>query len=378
MPRCDLYESYDKPISLKGATKNTCRFHKAPQKFSPSEVGPAGLCPEIYYLAYPYLFAEVYGAKLTAGEGRRLQFTCPNADTRLMFEVVHTQISLYDRMKNMIKIAISRFLHMAMMHCGIDLKLVDLPQLLPPACPHSLAKTGDVYHINFGLFNNLCPAAFRSVFPYYAVNFLRNKGGRPLLTDLVACPDHKKHLMFDISNNCIGKNDKSSEEICHATDDINIQMIKKDSVNPAMKEIFSIGDIMKGLNFPCPMLLNVGIPYYLTLYHGGKLGFYTYNHKSAIIQCPNTKGRVSVEVILEDSNVVFKILDAAGEHTCPHDIKPGENYLFSVDDKNRAIMEKLNLLIFYSVLAKETADPIIVENITDQSKYKIARLKNNF
>ncbi len=375
MPICELYDVYRGPLSLTRASRNSCRFHKAPHKFESSEVAPEGLCPEVYYLAYPYLFAIVYGAKLRTGKGEGFQFTCPNADAPVKFEVIKTKLSPHDRIKNVVKKVISPFFHIAMMHSGIDLKVIDIPDSLPLKCPHSSVKKGRVYHINFGQFNNLCPAAFRSLFPYTAINYLRKKENRGILTDLVACPDHRKNLIFDISNKDIKKSGHDSEKICHVTEDINIQTIKDSSFHIENREIFSIGDIMKGLNSPCPILLNIGIPYYLTLYHKGKLGFYTYNSKSAIIQCPNTDKRVTAEVILEDSKIKFKILEIAGGHKCPHDIKPGDSYELPVNDKTRYIVEQLNLLILYSILAEESANPIIIKNIADQSQFKIVRSK---
>jgi hypothetical protein len=315
----------------------------------------------------------VYGAKFITVKGKVFQFTCPNAGSPVKFEVIKTKLSLHDRIKNVLKKAISPFFHVAVMHSGIDLKVIDIPNSLPLKCPHSSVKKDRVYHINFGQFNNLCPAAFRSVFPYFAVNYLRKKQNRSILSDLVACPDHKKNLIFDISNKDIKKSGYDSEKICHVTEDINVQTIKGSPVYTENREIITIGEIMKGLKFPCPILLNIAIPYYLTLYHKGKLGFYTYNSKSAIIQCPNTYKRVTAEVILEDSKIKLKILEIGGGHKCPHDINPGDNYEFPVNDKTRYIMGQLNLLILYSILAKETDDPIIIKNIADKSKFLIAR-----
>ena len=371
MPLCDLKNVYCDPLLLKAAANNTCRFHCAPREFTPSDIGSKGLCPEVYYLAYPYLFALVYGAKLETGGGGVFEFACPNFNAGVRFEVVKTKISLFDRIKNIVKKVISPLFHVVQMQCGIDLKLVGVGDSLPPQCPHSSRSTGEIYHINFGQFNDLCPAAFRSVFPYYVLNHLRRRAGRPVMTDLVACPDHKKNLIFAVSDNENAKNGADTEEICCATDGIDIQTIKGGALYIEEGSRFSIKTVLEKLGFPCPMLLNVGIPYYLTLSHGGKLGFYTYDPKSAMIQCPNTHKRVTVEVVLEDSRVIFKIHDVAENQECPRNIKPGDRYGIPVDDKHRSVMEMLNLLIFYSVLAKQTAGPLDLTNINHQSQFRI-------
>lgn len=378
MAVCSLIDIYKSRISLIDA-KAACHFHSAPYAFAPLELGPGGLCPEAYYLFYPYLFALVYGADLDLGRQGPFSLTCPHPEIEMKFQIIKTRPALREQMKNIIKSAIANIYQVAMQRLNIALMPTGSARLEFTCCPHPGMEKDKVYRINFGNLKGLCPAALRSIFPYLACNYLRKKSGKDYPAKYVACPDHIKRLRFKIGHLSDEKkakepfNEKNHLEICNVPGGIQIQRIS-DENGLFIKDLsyFSIIDMTRKINFPCPVLLNVAFPYYLAVSKNGKLGFYTGSFKSAMIQCPNPEVGVQAKICKVDSNIEFRITDVEGKAECPCNIKKGDILKISAGiNKDGFSLEDFNLLFFYSMLAGEVSKPFIVKSIINKSVFKV-------
>ena len=365
---CDLINVSEDPISLKQFQK-PCHFHLTERTFESTQVIPGNLCPEVYYLTYPYMFATAYGAKFEDTKKNKKTFCCPNPKIRAEFELERTKAPAYERFKNAVKVVLgsSMIYQVAMQYCGVNIKVKKNQNEKFSQCPKKNMNKGDRYSINFGEKEGvgMCPAGFRSVFPYQSLNFLRSKNGnnKDQITT-VTCPDHIKQLQFTVGKNN-NKSNADSNEVCEISDDVNIKMEDKDT---------SMRNIMMDLKFPCPVLFNIGFPYFLTVANGGKLGFYTNSHRSAMIQCPNSKVRVHARIGKSKNGKYFEyvITNVDGKNECPKGIKTGDIFKLPIKKSDQKVdFDDLNYIIYYSAIAKEQNNKISIQRPFNNKHYSL-------
>lgn len=371
-----------KVCSLKNVTNDSifldsfvkpCHFHLSAREFGQKKIMPDGVCPEMYYLTYPYYFATAYGAKFN----QKLFFSencyikCPKKDARIEFELQKTPAPFYEKFKNIIKkvLASSMVYQVAMQYCGVVLKIRNKSDPKNKFCPKQKMFEKNNFSINFGdeEGRGLCPAAFRTIFPYQALMHLRrlfqNKKNR--IFPLVTCPDHLKQLHFKIKPN---QNEKVDEHnsICEIDDDITVE-------TQGNKK--KVDEIMQDLGFPCPVMFKIIFPYYLTINNGGKLGFYTGKHRSAMVQCPNSKVKVHSEVGLSSKKDCFeiKITNIGGCSKCPKNIKKNDIYKINLnkDTKKKFNIHDLNYILFYSSIVRDNKESISLKAPFSENEYNI-------
>ena len=199
------------PCSLKNVTednlfldsfKKPCHFHMTERSFDENKMMPKHICSEMYYLTYPYYFATAYGANFGKELNNKLTIKCPDKNKRVNFILHKTPSPTYEKLKNIVKKALgsSMIYQVAMQYCGVKLK-VEKEKGLKSECPKTEMFNKNDFNINFGdeEGKSLCPAGFRSMFPYHAIMHLRRKIGiKNRSFPLVTCPDHLKQLMFSV------------------------------------------------------------------------------------------------------------------------------------------------------------------------------------
>lgn len=324
----------------------SCHYHRVTEFIGWQRVLPQGLQPSFFYVLYPYLLAITYGGNIPAGQ----EFRCPGAtvqdNSRPVFTIRRKPLDRRERVKNFVK------------------------TLLAPARPMGrtyfmpeIETKGGSYPFDLGSKGTLCPAAFRSFFPYLALSYLKRKSGGVESGWKICCPDHLKNLLYGS-----GKIDQVDfQSICFFGNSARIQM-KSPCRSNMNVSISSLEDIAKILNFPCPSLLNVVYGYYLTLATGGELAFYSKSFGAAIAQCPNPASRVVVEICRRSGTISVEILDVIGNQ-CPRGIKKGNIFFFPRDTKkNSFCLDAFNSLFLYCGLAEYCNMPISVTCVFNDCK----------
>lgn len=323
-----------KPGVALGEMNKPCHYHNSTEFINWWNILPEGLQPFLYYVLYPYLLTVAYGGDIPIDQGFR------NLATKDAKPVFISRKSLYlsDYAKNFVKTLLSPVLPMG--------RIKTIPQI----------ETGDeIYPFDLGKEGTLCPAAFRSFFPFLVHNNLQNKKETTKCTWKVCCPDHLKNLVYGEGN----PDDTFFESICFwgRTGRIETKSLCKANSNISSG---SLDEIMEKLRFPCSTLFNVMYGYYLTLAKGGELGFYTKSFDSAVAQCPNPKSRVVMEIYRRTDTIDFKAVAVAGQ-LCPRGIKTGNTFSLPMDvEKNGFCLDAFNSLFLYCGLAKFYTGPLTV------------------
>ncbi len=297
--------SADNPfISL--STDKFCAYHKKrTAKYPISQLGPEGLCFEMYYALYPFCFSFVYQAYKNKN---KLLIKCPtHNDTSFILSKSKADIPV--RIKNILKDFLSSYKVFAIEGYNVD---IIANQVFEKCFRGKKCR----FNIN-GKFSYICPAAFNAIFPHIFYE-LKNKKYTDKIK-MISCPDHVVDLKFKFV-----RNPQSKEyEDCGCYDFSKIKL-KITDIHKRKEDEFYIDQIINAYNFKCFTAYQVLFPYYLTLLNGGFLGFYTNNKYSAIVQCPNFKHKVEFMIYRDPGNK--KIYHKVFNHkdACPMGYKKDE------------------------------------------------------
>ncbi|MFH1868753.1 MAG: hypothetical protein ABH843_07260, partial [Candidatus Omnitrophota bacterium] len=257
--------------------------------------------------AYPFCFAFAYGAFKNKNS---MLIRCPR-ERGITFVIKKSPLSLTARFKNILKGALSNIKVFAIEESNV---LIVPNQALSRCSPDK----GAYFNLS-GRFDYICPAAFASIFPhifYDIKNDIHNADNR-----IAACPDHIVDQKFEFTAR--PESDKRSECGCCDFSKFTLSIKKGDRDS---EDKFYMSEILKACNFKCFSAFAAIFPYYLTLAEGGLLGFYTNNRNSAIVQCPNTRGKVEFLIFKDPvtGKIFYKVLKAAG--SCPMGHEKGDEF----------------------------------------------------
>lgn len=157
--------------------KNPCRYHKcASQVYQREKLAPYKFCLDAFYVAYPYCFALLYGAKFKFSDNNSIRIKCPNPDSFITMEIKNQRV--LPKFVIALKGKLIRFLQKLNFpfeypHQKIKIKVIENNN-----CPAGY-RIGEEFEFNIWKKDQLCPAGFSMLFPFIAN---KNKGE-------VHCPD---------------------------------------------------------------------------------------------------------------------------------------------------------------------------------------------
>lgn len=288
-----------------------CQYHKAGTDVAPGGVVPAGLDPLWLYILYPYLLATVYKGKLKGA--LRFRYPYPGNDVQAYIE--RTPASLEEKTKNVIKTGLAWIRPLGRLGYNADIVIGQ------QRYPFDLGSQGTV-----------CPAAFRSLFPF-AVAAGGDQKNTPEKTWKACCPDHLKCHTFGSEHS-----DDNGLEVCEWGKNALIEPLQPCQTGAASNGSESLEEYSQAIGIPCPVLLNVIFAYYLTLATGGELAFYSPSFDAAIFQCPCSTSRVVAEIKRTSKHVSVNVLEVIGEG-CPRNIIQGNKFILpsKIEDNARCL-----------------------------------------
>jgi len=306
--------------------EGSCHYHKAPDFLHRGGIVPQGASPSLMYFLYPYLLALSYGGGMPGLQRCRH----PEALEGVTVQIMKKKPRLRERSLNVVKIFLMPIKPIGRIRCQPEVEAGNR------SVPFDLGTEG-----------TLCPAALRSILPFWVREELRASKGDGDPHWRVSCPDHLKNLVFGY-----GEPDGDFyDSICSWG--AGTQLIEKRPCSLGRNaRAESLDEISTLLDFPCPSLLNVSYGYYLTLCTGGELGFSAPSLKAAIYQCPNPLSRVIVRIWKRSEWIDFEVLHVMGQ-SCPRAIKEGDRFHLPSDPRqNRFCLDAFNVLFPYAGLSE--------------------------
>lgn len=311
-----------------------CQYHSSTEFINWWNILPDGLQPSLYYVLYPYLLATVYGGNIPSKQA----FTNPITEDPKPVYIRRKLPHVTERAKNVVKTLLS------------PIKPMGRAKILP-----EIETSDGAYLFDLGYEGTMCPAAFRSLFPFWAYNHLKNNGNTNEFSLKICCPDHIKNLTYTKGI----PDDTFFESICYWGKNAKIENKSKCSAGKTVSA-GSLDEIMNVLGFPCPALLNVMYGYYLTLAKGGELAFYSKSFDAAVAQCPNPKSRVVIEIHRRKDTVEFNAIDVLG-CACPRGIEKGNTFSLAREvEKNKFCLDAFNSLFLSCGLVEFFEEPLKV------------------
>lgn len=326
-----------------------CRYHRSKAGYPISRLTTAGLCPEAFHSLYPLAFSMLY----TDIDGHISQCNCPGVDGNIVFQLVQRPVPWMHRLCNGLKKGI-HFIYPSEIICHKVFIEVKQPN---PACPYNYRK-GSLFIFNLGKEKEICPAAFYNIFPSIILSVYADditQTTRRLSNSLVyACPDHRRNILFKLQDGDerIAKISEMKEyQCCKPLSNLIIDAKTVTGICPKAykaKDRFMLRDIFESLDFPCLAALHTAYPYIYTLLRGGRLGFYTHNYDSAIVQCPDANAKVEMEVKRTKINTI-SIRISNLKNACPMGLTKGLKFLFSFEQLNRFCLPALMAMYPYLI-----------------------------
>lgn len=153
-----------------------CKYHKQIGRvFKMEELAPQGLCRELFYAAYPKSLAVLYNGMPNRGKFRtkginQLVTACPAPNgVRVR---IRTEERLHPYLR-MIKELFEEFLKWIFRAYDAPFRKVSIEvEEVGSYCPKGY-QVGDRFQFNINKQDELCPAAFATVYPY--LKFLENE-----------------------------------------------------------------------------------------------------------------------------------------------------------------------------------------------------------
>ena len=328
-------ESLKSGVSLLGINR-PCQYHESVEQANKMSAIPKGLSPSLYYFLYPYLLAMTYGGKFPLNSA----YSNPVAEEGEPVTIQWNAPPIFEKIKNLVKTILSPFVPLG------RIKMAPEINTSQGVFPFDLGKDG-----------SLCPASFRSFFPYQVHHHLKDKQNGTQTPWKVCCPDHLKHHTFGEKQGLPSEEDSFYESICNWGS--HVQIKNKGSCNIGLNNnTQTLDSILAPLGFPCASLLNVMYGYYLTLAKDGELAFYSKSFDAGIAQCPCPKSRVVVEITRKQETIEFKTIDVIGEE-CPKGIKKGGVVtLPKKADENHFCLDAFNSIFLSAGLAEFSNEPL--------------------
>ena len=330
-----------------------CRTGK--ELYGSDMLSPKGFCVDAFYAVYPYLLALLYDANLSGGPfAEGLIIRCPNSDKPALIKV---------KFRYKKTMAILNLIENISRAIGFPKDAIDKVVMLEVVGDNGQCslKNGELFKINIPDIKNVCPAAFFSMYPLINI-CLRNiqQSARQAEDDKISflCPDPKTNIIYDVSLPQKGSAASllTKNKPCDYMPNMSkykVTVLKNADclIRPWHEKEISLDKLVpSGI---CPFVLNIAMPYIITLYNGGHFKWRK-DIDTVEAQCPSCHGQVAFEIKRDksDSKKISLNINKIGGR-CPNNHKKGESYYF---DFSKVICPHLFMRIFPAVLMLKYAD----------------------
>jgi uncharacterized repeat protein (TIGR04076 family) len=325
---------------LYDATDNRCRYHPLNSGNKQVSLLSQGMCPTAFLNLYPTLLALHCNhdqSKLKMNPAGEI-ISCPLGSEGVSFRVYSLKIkfNLWAYFKNFLRWVLNFLYPVEIPDKDVFIKAVDEGR----GCSVGITRGQDFY-FNLDQKDELCPAAFTSIYPYLDIeknNFI------------AGCPDYRTQVTFSIldkSNDTKHVNDKLCDQYSTR---IKLKRTMGDFNFPIkMDQWYSVDKLIKSSGITCYTSFHIAYPYFYILCHGGQLAFLSPDRQTAGICCPNTSFAVQYKVT-KDSQGTYKYACIKTHTDCPRGI--GLNDEVIMDNFENSLPYYRGLYEIYTVIKK--------------------------
>lgn len=179
-----------------------CKYHGKLRKNKHDfhSLAPKYLCPDLFYVAYPYCLALLYDAVIN-GKGKKMCLRCPNPKGDVKIEIKAKPMLFKPLFNRVEKWARGHGRPLSLTDKRIGIKIIGAGG----TCPRQ-HQPKEQFEFNIGFSLELCPASFHSIYPFI---FLIARGKRsrfsgPRGSIKVGCPDAKNVIVYNIKAKSTG------------------------------------------------------------------------------------------------------------------------------------------------------------------------------
>lgn len=325
---------------------NRCRYHPIRSKKQKIGLIRKGMCPVGYMSLYPFLFALHCSrdrTKLKLDIDRMVK-QCPLGEEGATFKVNVEKIrfGLLEYVKNLARRLINLVIPCEVHDKNIVIEVIDKAA----GCPLEFSK-GDQFSFNIDRTDEMCPAAFNSVYPF--LDLLSNNA-------VVGCPDYRTHVRFGTADYLRSCANERREHFDCDTYNARVQIGEKTdnfSCPVAVGKWYSIDELMGELGIRCFSSFHVAFPYLYTLYNGGQLGYLSRDRRKAGICCPSP---LSVRyMVAKENDGAYKYNCLQSHNACPRGVELRDEVVVGDFEKYVSFYASLNEI--YTVIKKMGSGP---------------------
>ncbi len=354
-----LEELKEDDIIVAEINDNRCRYHSIRSKKQKIDLIRKGMCPVGYMSLYPFLFALHCSrdrTKLKLDVDRMVK-QCPLGEEGATFKVNVERIrfGLLEYVKNLARRLINLVIPCEVHDKHIVIEVMDKAA----GCPLEFRK-GDQLSFNIGRTDEMCPAAFNSVYPF--LDLIANNG-------VVGCPDYRTHVRFGTAGHPRSRANERQEHLNCDTYNAHVQILDKTnsfSCPVAVGQWLSIDELIGELGIRCFSSFHVAFPYLYTLYNGGQLGYLSRDRRKAGICCPSP---LCVRYMVTKEDGAYKYNCLQSHNACPRGVKLRDEVV--VGDFERYVSFYTSLNDIYTVVKKLGSRPeMLSSNVETKVPYQ--------
>jgi len=310
---CDIAsKDHDKTVLVYDINDDRCRYHRRQTKGQNKDLLKSFPCPLSFSYLYPALFSMHCQASLDSAKKGRMEqrVRCAAQDQGLEFTLSCRQRpnSIANFFGKYISRLINRFIPIEQREFLVDYKVTRVNK----SCPLGI-KSGDTFTFNVDNLDEICPAAFHSVYPF---------GQLMEKKCLLGCPDYRTHVKFSANN----EQPADAPGMPCDTYPIKIRLKKvfgDFNVPMNIGVWYSADELIEALHLQCLTSFYIAFPYLLALSTGGQLGYLFNDRNKAGICCPNDACQVNYAVS-KDENDKYSYQCIKAHPLCPRKLKEGD------------------------------------------------------
>ncbi|MBF0504459.1 MAG: hypothetical protein HQL14_05075 [Candidatus Omnitrophica bacterium] len=310
---CDLaLKDKDSEVVVYDLNDNRCRYHPHRAKGKTQPLLKSFPCQLTFCYFYPSLFSLHCQQSFVLAQGNQIEqhLCCAAQDRGLEFSLTYRKRP--KSFVNLFQIYVSRFMNIFIPFEQRDFLVDYTATRVNESCPLGI-QLGDAFTFNVDNADELCPAAFHSVYP--SGKLLENRCS-------VGCPDYRTHVKFRSSH------DQPKDNIYTQCDTYRVKIqLKRISGTfdvPIKQGVwYSMDELIETLHLQCLTSFYIAFPYLLALLDKGQLGFLFYDRNKAGVCCPNDTCQVNYTVTKDKKGRYC--FQCTQEHSqCPRRIKEGD------------------------------------------------------